>query len=83
MRIRDEAHRFAITFHKTLRKKRFISSEYESVPNVGKKRKIILQKHFGKLRNLKEVAIEDIASIKGLNLVVAKSIKDYLNSINV
>lgn len=83
MRIRDEAHRFAITFHKSLRKKRFISSEYESVPNVGKKRKIILQKHFGKLRNLKEVAIEDIASIKGLNLVVAKSIRDYLNSFNV
>lgn len=83
MRIRDEAHRFALEYHKKLRKQKTVQSEYESIPNIGKKRMKILQKNFGSLNNIKDYSVTEIASVKGLNHKVAESIKEYLRTMNL
>ncbi len=80
MRIRDEAHRFAVDYHKNLRKKGFIKSAFESIPMVGAKRKKILQRKYRTLDNLKNVSMDELASIDGFNAKVARSIIDYAAS---
>jgi len=83
MRIRDEAHRFALDYHKKLRKQKSVLSEYESIPNIGKIRMKILQRNFGSLKNIKDHSVTEIASVKGLNRKVAESIKEYLRTMNL
>jgi excinuclease ABC subunit C len=78
MRIRDEAHRFAITYHKKLRDKKALESELDSIPGVGKKRKANLLRRFGTVSAIKEASIEDISSIPGMNRGVAEGVKRYL-----
>ncbi|HXG30747.1 MAG TPA: helix-hairpin-helix domain-containing protein, partial [Thermodesulfobacteriota bacterium] len=79
MRIRDEAHRFAITYHKKLRDKKALESELDSIPGVGKKRKANLLRRFGTVSAIKEASIEDISSIPGMNRRVAEGLKRYLS----
>jgi len=76
-RIRDEAHRFAITYHKSLRKNQLKSSVLEEVPNIGKKRRIALYRHFGSLEAIKKATIEDLVSVKGMTKESAKSLLEY------
>jgi excinuclease ABC subunit C len=83
MKIRDEAHRFAVDYHKSLRKKSFIKSAFQSIPMVGIKRKKILQKKYRTLNNLKSASIDELASIDGFNTKVAESIKSYISSANI
>jgi len=83
MKIRDEAHRFAVDYHKKLRKKRFIKSAFESIPMVGIKRKKILQKKYRTIKNLKNVTVDELSSISGFNIKVAESIKSYISSANL
>ena len=78
MRIRDEAHRFAVEYHKNLRKKGFIKSAFESIPMVGAKRKKILQKKYRTINNLKKVSLDELLSIEGFNTKIAKSVMDYV-----
>ncbi|NIP31708.1 MAG: excinuclease ABC subunit UvrC [Candidatus Dadabacteria bacterium] len=80
MRIRDEAHRFAITFHKGLRKKASLDSALDSVPGVGKRRKLLLLNHFGSVGKIKSATVEEISSVEGINKKIAGSIKQYLTS---
>jgi excinuclease ABC subunit C len=80
MRIRDEAHRFAITFHKSLRGKRALVSELDGVPGIGAKRKKELIKHFGSVSKIREGSIEEIASVPGLNKGLAENLKKHLSS---
>jgi excinuclease ABC subunit C len=78
MRIRDEAHRFAITYHKKLRGKRALRSGLDAVPGIGVKRKKELIKRFGSVSRIREATVEEIASIPGLNRRLAESVKEYL-----
>jgi len=75
-RIRDEVHRFAITFHKTLRAKRTISSPLEAVPGVGRKRRLALLKQFGSLEAIRKVSLEELATVGGMGKTVAARIKN-------
>jgi excinuclease ABC subunit C len=77
-RIRDEAHRFVITYHKKLRAKRVIESPLEKVKGVGKKRRLLLLRHFGSVDAIRKASIEEIASVKGMNKTVAERIKESL-----
>jgi excinuclease ABC subunit C len=69
-RIRDEAHRFAITYHRQKRSKRMVLSELDSVPGLGQTRRTALLKHFGSVRKLREAAangrVEEIAAVPGM-----------------
>lgn len=73
-RIRDEAHRFAITYHKRLRKKAAFRSTLDLLPGIGPKRKKELLKHFGSLKRIKEASVDDLASVPGMSRPVAEAI---------
>lgn len=79
MRVRDEAHRFAITFHKRLRTRRALKSELDSIHGVGEKRKMTLLKHFGSISNIIKASVEDIQSIPGMNRKIAEALKQQLS----
>lgn len=66
MRIRNEAHRFALDYHRTIRKKRLTISELDNIPNIGYKRKISLIQHFGSESRLRSASIEDIKRVEGI-----------------
>jgi excinuclease ABC subunit C len=72
--IRDEAHRFAIEYHRTLRGKAGVTSGIEQVHGIGAKRRTALLKHFGSLQRLKEASVEDIAGVEGMNPAIASTV---------
>jgi excinuclease ABC subunit C len=78
--IRDEAHRFAIEYHRTLRSKGGIASGVEQIPGIGAKRRTTLLRHFGSLQRLKEAGEEEIAAVEGINRAAAKSVHGWLHS---
>jgi excinuclease ABC subunit C len=73
-RIRDEAHRFAITYHKRLRSKKVDESELDSIPGIGKKRKRILLERFGSVERIRSLGIEELAALEGIDEKTAKNI---------
>jgi excinuclease ABC subunit C len=75
-RVRDEAHRFAVTYHRKLRSKAIEGSELDDIKGIGKKRKINLLKHFGDIEKIKKASLEELANVKGMNKKVAKAIYD-------
>jgi excinuclease ABC subunit C len=79
MRVRDEAHRFAITYHKKLREKKTLESELDSIPRIGKKRKAMLLKRFGTVSAIREASVKEISSIPGMDKRVAEEVKRYLS----
>ena len=74
-RIRDEAHRFAITYHRNVRKKAGFQSALDTIPGVGPKRKKALLKKFGTVRGIREASVEDIASTLGFTAALAAKVK--------
>jgi excinuclease ABC subunit C len=76
-RIRDEAHRFAITYHRTVHRKRAMSSRLE-VPGIGPKRRRALLRHFGSVRQIKQASVEEIAAVPGMSQALAVRVKDQL-----
>ena len=78
MRIRDEAHRFAITYHKKLRAKKAFESQLDFIKGIGKRRRETLLKHFGSISGIREASIEEVSSIHGMNRRIAQEIKRYL-----
>ncbi|KZX14581.1 UvrABC system protein C [Methanobrevibacter cuticularis] len=76
-RVRDESHRFAVTYHRKLRSKEIEGSELDDIIGIGKTRKINLLKHFGDIETIKKADINEIANVKGLNKKVAKNVYDY------
>ena len=72
--VRDEAHRFAITFHRELRGKAMTASVLDDVVGLGPKRKKLLLKSFGSFRNLKQAGLEEIAAVKGIPQEVAQEL---------
>ncbi len=76
-RIRDEAHRFAITYHRKLRGKRNLVSVLDHIPGVGPKRRQALWKQFGSLAAIKAAEHEDLAAVEGMNKTTAQKIYDF------
>jgi len=79
-RVRDEAHRFAVNYHRKLRKKRTIASELDNIPGVGEKRKNALLNHFGSVEDIRKSTIDEISRIKGFNRKVAEKIIAFLSA---
>ncbi len=77
-RIRDEVHRFAIAYHRTLRGHRLAVSALQSVPGMGKKRVVLLLRHFGSLSAARKASVEEIAKVKGIPATLAQEIKKFL-----
>jgi excinuclease ABC subunit C len=77
-RIRDEAHRFAITHHKKLRGKASLSSVLGEIAGVGEKRQKALLRHFGSLKRLKEATVEELMEVKGMTRAVSETIVEQL-----
>ena len=69
--VRDEAHRFAITYHRQLRSKSMVDSVLDDVPGIGPKRKRELIRHFGSLKKLREVGADDLAEVVPKNVAVS------------
>lgn len=76
--VRDESHRFAITFHRQLRGNAFTKSELDNIPGVGKKRKQALLGHFQNLDAIKSASVDEISEVKGINPKLAQTIHDTL-----
>ena len=76
-RIRDEAHRFGITFNRELRSKAGVMSELDKVPGIGPRRRKELLKRFGDLETIKQASIEELAAAPGMNVAAAEAIKDH------
>jgi excinuclease ABC subunit C len=79
-RIRDEAHRFAITFHRAKRSKSMTVSELDNVPGLGPTRRTALLKHFGSLRRLREASPDQIAEVPGIGRHTAETIAAALQA---
>ncbi len=77
-RARDEAHRFAISYHQKLRHKEVIASALDNVPGIGPKRKKALLKKFGSIEAIKEASLEELSQTKGITLALAKKVKEEL-----
>ena len=77
-RIRDEAHRFAITYHRNLRGKRALASVFDEVPGIGPARKRALLKRFGSVRRIREASLEEVAATPGVGREVAERLKARL-----
>ncbi|MFZ2619532.1 MAG: excinuclease ABC subunit UvrC [Alphaproteobacteria bacterium] len=73
-RIRDEAHRFAIGFHRQKRSKDLTQSGLDAIPNIGGKRKKALLLHFGSLQGVKQASVDDLAKVPGINHELAEQI---------
>ena len=73
-RVRDEAHRFAITFHRQRRSKRMTVSALETVPGLGDVRRKALLRHFGSLKRIKTASVEEIAEVPGVGRRTAEAI---------
>lgn len=78
-RVRDEAHRFAITYHRTLRGKHMSETVLRSVPGIGKTRADALLREFGSAENVRHAEAEKIASLPGFSEELAKKILTVLN----
>lgn len=78
-RVRDEAHRFAVTFHRKLRAKRTLASGFDDLPNVGAARRKILMLNFNSFDRLKKASLDDLKSISGIPEAVAEKIYYHLH----
>lgn len=76
-RIRDEAHRFAITYHRKLRGKRNLVSILDHIEGIGPKRRQALWKHFGSLEAIKKAETGDLSAVAGMNKATAQKIYDF------
>jgi excinuclease ABC subunit C len=77
-RLRDEAHRFAITHHRNRRSKTMVESLLDDVPGLGEVRRKALLRRFGSLRKIRAATVDDIAEVPGIGLRTAEAIKDAL-----
>jgi excinuclease ABC subunit C len=79
-RLRDEAHRFAITYHRKLRAKQAVRSAFDDLPGVGPKRRRALLRVFGSAKRVREAPLEQIAAVPGISTALAARIKEGLEA---
>jgi excinuclease ABC subunit C len=77
-RIRDEAHRFAIGYHRQLRAKKSLTSILEDIPGIGPKRRQALLQHFGSIEAIRQASVEELATVKGMTRKAAEMVKENL-----
>src|SRR3989475_1527685 len=77
-RIRDEAHRFGITYHRKLRSERTFKSVLDEIPGIAPKRKQALMKHYGSVRAMSAASVEDLAALDGMTHDAAEKVKEYI-----
>ncbi|MCX7919376.1 MAG: excinuclease ABC subunit UvrC [bacterium] len=80
-RIRNEAHRFAITYHRQLRKKQSARSFLDELPGIGEVKKLALLRHFGSIAELKKATVNDLQHVPGIGKQLAETIYQYLITI--
>ena len=73
-RIRDEAHRFAITFHRSKRGKAMVASALDEVPGLGEVKRAALIKHFGSVAQIKQASAEELTAVPGIGPALAQKI---------
>ncbi|MGB4395110.1 MAG: excinuclease ABC subunit UvrC [Tepidanaerobacteraceae bacterium] len=76
-RVRDEAHRFALSFHRSLRSKRNLRSVLDDIPGIGKARRLALLKTLGGLEGIKRATLEELAAVPGMNRKAAQAVHEY------
>ena len=81
-RIRDEAHRFGITYHRQVRSARTFKSVLDEIPSIGPKRKQALMKHFGSVRAISAASIEDLTALDGMTRDAAEKVKEYIGNMS-
>jgi excinuclease ABC subunit C len=79
-RIRDEAHRFAISYHRKRRSQTSMQSLLDTIPGIGKTRKAILLKHFGGVKKIREATLEELSDLPGFNRKLAESVLKTLSA---
>ena len=79
MRIRDEAHRYGITFHRKLRQKSTLASELDQIPRVGPTRKKALLKYLGSLKQIKAAPVDQLAEVTGIGPELAREIHTFFH----
>lgn len=79
-RVRDESHRFAITYHRSLRGKRQLASVLDDIPGVGKKRRESLLTHFGSFSKIQSAGINELSDVPGISKKLAEEIYSYLRT---
>jgi excinuclease ABC subunit C len=77
-RIRDEAHRFAITSHRRLRTKKGLASRLDAVPGIGPARRKLLLKHFGSIHDIQQASIDELTAVNGITPKLAQALKEHL-----
>ena len=77
-RVRDEAHRFAITYHQRLRSKRQTRSGLDTVNGIGPKRRRMLLQHFGSLQAVRDATMEELSAVPGMTRALAQNVKEQL-----
>jgi excinuclease ABC subunit C len=80
MRLRDEAHRFAVEYHKKLRQKRGVASALDEIPGIGTKRKRALLSHFTRISDIREADIRQLTEVPGITESIAGSIREFFDS---
>ena len=78
-RLRDEAHRFAISSHRAKRKNNFSKSLLDQINGIGKQRKRSLLNHFGSARSVESASLDDLKSVEGIEDNIAKKIYNYFH----
>ncbi|MBS3758598.1 MAG: excinuclease ABC subunit UvrC [Desulfobacterales bacterium] len=79
-RIRDEAHRYAVTYHRQRRTKTALRSRLDGIQYIGEKRKAVLLRHFKSIRRLKAASVEELAGLPGMSRRAAENIQKTLNA---
>ncbi|MEW5910059.1 MAG: excinuclease ABC subunit UvrC [Thermodesulfobacteriota bacterium] len=77
-RIRNEAHRFAVEFHRKKRKEDLLTSVLDSVPGIGSKRKKGLLRHFGSIEGIRRATLDDLSGLPGMTRTAAQAVRDHL-----
>ncbi len=77
-KLRDEAHRFALTFHRKIRDKRMTGSALEEIPGIGPRRKRLLLRTFGSVEGIRRATVEDLASVPTMTQKLAEQVREYL-----
>ncbi len=77
-RLRDEAHRFAITYHRQRRSKGSTTSALDHVPGIGPKRRRMLIRQFGSVQGVRQATVEEVAAVPGMTLTLASKVKEWL-----
>jgi excinuclease ABC subunit C len=77
-KLRDEAHRFALTYHRKIRDKRMNGSAIEEIPGIGPRRKRLLLRTFGSVEGIRRASVEEIAAVPTMTKTLAEKVREYL-----